>query len=876
MRLYRLLLRLYPRSFREEYGAEMSRAFERERRDAGGFFSTAAVWIATIGDVTFNAARVHADVFRQDLRASTRTVWRTPGFAIAAIAVTALGVGAATAAFTLADHVLIRRLPFPDADQLVKIWEAAPNRPAGLRTFGGTNDVSPASYLDWKAASTSFSVMGAYAFVASNITGNGEPERIEGTGTSADTMVAIGVRPALGRALTASDDGHGAPCAVLISHGFWSRRFGADASIVSKTIRLDDETCNVAGVMPAGFDFPTRATAFWRPIRFSPEAAAARNNNYLRVIARLKPDVSIERAQAEMTAVSASIAAQHPKEEVASAAVLSLRDELSPQTRTMLLALVGAAGCLLLIACTNLASLVIARATARGRELAVRAAMGAGRARLVRQLLTESLMLALIGGGLGILLAIAAIPTAARLVPTALPIANVPPVDVRLLIVAALATLATGVGFGVLPALRASRAADSMGLREGARTGASRRTERVRATLVAAQVALSIVLVVCSGLLIRALMRVQSTPTGFDQEHVLTMRTALSTEKYGNTAPRADFYRRVIEDVKALPGVSSAAYTSFLPMTFRAGIWPVVIPGRVLPPGQSDAASSRYITPEYFHVMRIPLVAGREFNDADVPASQPVAIVSQGFVTRYLEGQPALGRTFEFGPGGARTIVGVVGEVRVRGLERVSEPQVYMPHQQQRDNQSLNYMPKDLVVRVDPTRLGAMSMDALVAPIRQIVAKVDPLQAIADVRPLEAIVEAETAPRTVQVRVLGTFAVLSCLLAGVGLHGLLAFVVSARTREFGVRLALGAEPSEILLLVARRGLMLGAIGIAAGTLVAWMVGRSLQALLAGLSPADPTTLAIATALALMLTLIGSVVPAIRASRTNPKDALSES
>lgn len=876
MRFYRALLRLYPRSFREEYGTEMCHAFARERRDADGFFAVAGLWLSTVVDVAVNAARVHADVLRQDLRASLRTLSRTPGFAVAAIVVTALGVGAATSAFTLADHVLIRRLPFPDADRLVKVWEAAPDRPAGLRSLGGTNDVSPASYLDWKGASTSFSVMGAYSFVASNITGDGEPERIEGTATSADTLAALGVPPAIGRTLTAADDAHGAPCAVLISHGFWSRRFGGDTTIVTKTIRLDDETCDVAGVMPAGFDFPTRTTAFWRPIRFSPDVATVRDNNYLRVIARLKSDVSLERAQAEMAAVSASIAAQHPREEVAHAAVLALRDELGPQTRTMLIALVGAAGCLLLIACTNLASLVIARATARGRELAVRAAMGAGRARLVRQLLTESLMLALIGGALGVAIAVAAIPTAARLVPTALPIASVPPVDLRLLLVAALATLATGVGFGILPALRASRSADSMGLREGARTGASRRTERLRATLVSAQVALSIVLVVSSGLLIRALVRVQSTPTGFSDENVLTMRTALSEKKYGETAARAEFYRRVIDDIKALPGVTSAAYTSFLPMTFRAGIWPVVIPGRILPPGQGDAASSRYITPDFFRVMQIPLMAGREFNDADSSASQPVAVVSQEFVKRYLEDQPAIGRTFDFGPGGPRTIVGVVGEVRVRGLERASEPQVYMPHQQQRDNQSLNYMPKDLVIRIDPDRPGALSMDALVAPIRQIVARVDPLQAIADVRPLAATVEAETAPRSVQVRVLGAFAVLSCILAGVGLHGLLAFVVSARTREFGVRLALGAEPNEILLLVARRGLVLGAIGIAAGTLIAWMVGRSLQALLAGLSPADPTTLAIAMGLALTLTFVGSIVPAIRASRTNPKHALSDS
>jgi predicted permease len=869
MGAYRLLLRLYPSFFREEYGDELERLFARRRRDADGLFAVLSLWAEAVTDTMANATRVHLDVMRQDLRTTIRGLRRTPGFAAAAILITALGVGATTAAFTLTDHVLLRPLPFPASHELVKIWEASSERPIGVRSLRGTNDVSPGSYLDWKETSRSFSAMGAYATVSANIVGYGEPERLDGVSMAVDALTAVGVPPALGRSLTPADDAYGAPCAILIGDGFFRRRFGADPSMVGSRISLADESCLVAGVMPPGFEFPSRTTSFWRPFRFSPEMREVRDDNYLRVIARRKPGVSLEQAQAEMAAVSASIARLHPKDEIPAAAVIGLRDEVSDQSRMLLVALAGAALCVLLIACTNLASLVIARATARARELAVRTAMGAGRGRLVRQMLTESLVLAAIGGGIGLVIAVAAIPTAARLVPTILPIAEIPPVNWRMLLAAAIATVGTGVGFGVLPALRATRMTSAGALRDGARSGTSRSTERTRAILVVAQVTASIVLVVTAGLLIRALVRVQSTPLGFEPGHVLSLRTPLSWDRYGPRATRVEFYERVLRDVTALPGVTGAAFTSFLPMTMRAGIWPVVLPGESEPAG---GASSRYITPEYFRVMRIPVLAGREFDRTDGPSSQPVAIVSQALVRDYFKGQPALGRTFQFGPGGDRTIVGVVGDVRVRGLERGSEPQVYLPAPQQLDNQSLNYLPKDLVVRIDPTRPG-VTIAGLVGPIRQIVRNADPQQPISDVQPLSAIVEGETADRSVQVRVLGGFAALSCLLAAVGLHGLLAFLVSMRMREFGVRLALGASPVQILTLVARRGLWLGAAGISVGVGLAYAAGRSLEALLAGISPADPVTLAAAVGLALAMTVVGSLLPAVRASRANPRDAL---
>jgi predicted permease len=460
-----------------------------------------------------------------------------------------------------------------------------------------------------------------------------------------------------------------------------------------------------------------------------------------------------------------------------------------------------------------------------------------------------------------------------RLVPTALPIAETPAADLRMLTIATLATLATGIGFGVFPALRAARRASSDGLRESSRTGSSRRTTRVRSALVVTQVAASIVLLVGAGLLIRALIRVQATPVGFGTDSVLTMRTFLPWTKYGPQSKRTEFYRQVLDELHTLPGVKAVAYTSYLPMTMRGGVWPVTIPGRPVNPDRPELASSRFVTPSFFDAMGIPLVAGRTFAQSDSAQAQPVAIVSQSFVTNYLGGGDAIGRTFDFLLAGTRSIVGVVGDVKFRGLERSNEPQVYLPHQQQGDNRAMGYVPKDLVIRLDSAHSDRNQMDALVPAIRRIIRNADPDQPISNVQPLSAILGGEVVGRVVQVRVLGGFAALSLLLAAVGLHGLLAFVVSARTREFGVRLALGAKPRQILTQVARQGLVLATAGVGVGLVAAYGVGRWLESVLAGVSPADGLTLAVASVVSLTLCLIGSLIPALRASRTNPRQAI---
>ena len=873
--MYRLLLRLLPGSFRDEYADELSRAFAAQRQAVSGA-GVVLLWASTVVDVMLNAARVHADILRQDLKQTARTLKRAPGFTATAVVITALGVGATTAAFTLTDHVLLRPLPYADSARLVKIWQGPANRPATARGLQATNDVSPGLYLNWQALSSSFSSMGAYGFVSSNLVGAGDPERLDGAVVSASVLETIGAAPALGRGFTVNDDRDGAPCLVLISDGFWHRRFGGDRSAIGSTIRLDDETCEITGVMPRRFEFPNRTTSFWRPIRFAADARDQFNNHYLKIIAKRHSHVSFDQAKADLARVSTLLAASRPKENADVAAVMiDLRDEISAQSRMLLVAMTGAAACLLLIACTNLASLTIARASTRARELAVRTALGAGWRRLVRQLLTESVVIAIVGGSLGLALAMTAIPMAARLVPTALPIAEVPDVDMRMLAIAMIAALGTGIGFGVLPALTAARRAAASGMRDSSRTGGGRSGSRLRGGLVATQVAASIVLIVGAGLLIRALIAVQAIPAGFDTDHVLTVRTFLPWERYGPQDVRTSFYQRILAEVGRRPGVVAAAYTSYLPMTMRGGVWGVTVPGRPPNPAANETAGVRFVTPDYFLAMGIPLRSGRSFLETDAPKAQPVAVVSESFVRTYLDDGVALGRTFDFSLAGQRTIVGVVGDVKFRGLERRNEPQVYLPYQQQGDNRTMGYTPKDLVVRVHPEQWDGVH-EALVPELRRIVKSADPDQPISDVQPLSAILEGETANRVVQVRVLGAFAAVSCLLAAIGLHGLLAFVVSARTREFGVRLALGARPMQILTMVTRHGAVLAGIGVVAGVAVAYAAGRWLESILAGVSPADPIAFAAAIAVAVLMTLAGSLAPAMRAARTDPRQAIQDS
>lgn len=857
MRLYRALLHLYPAAFRLEYGDEMCAVFAKRRRDTSGALEALGFWLGVLFDVLVNAAFVHGDILRQDLHYAGRTLGRAPGFTFTAIIVAALGVGANTAAFTMLDHVLIRRLPFPESERLVKLWQ---NDKSGGYT---RMELSPANYRDWKRMSTSFEGMAAHRPLSVNLVGHGDPERLEGASVTSDLFPLLGAVPALGRLFTPQEDRDGAGGTVILSYALWQSMFGGDAGVLGRKVILDDAPYLVIGVMPRNFYYPNRECELWTAMRFAPDDFADRTNTFLYPIAKLKPGISIEQAQAEMSAVTSQLARAYPKENAKiGATVIALGDEVSGQARLLLIALFGAALCVLLIACTNLANLMLARALARSKELAVRTAMGAGRERLIRQLLTESLILALSGGILGVFVARAAIPLLARLVPITLPIAQVPPMDWRVFGFAALLTALAGIGFGVVPALRVCAGMDIRGLHQSSRSGVGGRKERLRSALVIAEVTGSIVLLISSGLLIRALLRIQSTDPGFRTHGVLTLRTSLPMPKYEKTARRDQFYTHVLSEVRRLPGVSSAAYISFLPMVMRGGLWSAAVPGGPQDPAELQKASLRFVTPGFFASLGIPLRRGRDVSLYDTSTSPYVAVVSESFVRRYWPSGDPLGRTFNISFFD-RKVVGVVGDIHVRGLERSSEPQVYLPNKQIPDGWMPWYAPKDLVIRT------SSNTASLVPTIREIIRNTDPALPISDVRMLSDIVQAETTPRLVQVRVLGAFAAIAFLLAAVGIHGLLSFAVSHRMQEIGVRMALGAQRSDILAMVFRDAVGLGAIGTVLGLGLSYGAGRMMEALLAGVKPADALTFAAAIGLALIMTLVGTMLPALRAVRVDP-------
>ncbi len=539
MGVYQVLLWLVPASFRAEYGSEMSGLFARRRRDARGALEVALLWIDATVDVLSCAFRVHLDILRQDLRFLGRSLRRTPAFAATVVVVAALGVGATTAAFSIVDHVLIRPLPFPEADRIVQLWQNQTGR-------GYTRvELSPANYRDWKRLSTSFEGMAALRPLSTNLVGEGDPERLEGASVTADLFPVLGTKPLRGRVFLPEDDREGAGCTVVLSYGLWQGRFGGDPSAVGRKVVLDDEPCEVIGVMPAGFHFPRREAQLWTAMRFAESDFEDRGDLYLLAVARLRPGVTLEQARAEMQLVAAQLEKEFPNDNAqTSATVVSLRDQMNRQSRALLLALFGAALGVLLISCTNLASLFLARALQRRKEISVRTALGAGRERLVRQLLTESFVLATLGGILGVLFATLAMPLVVRLVPNALPIAEAPALDLRVLAFAGLMTFVTATLFGLAPALRTLRDADAGGLREGSRAGTSPASDRLRSGLVVAEVTVCVVLLISSGLLIRALGRLQSVDPGFDPAAVVTLRTSLPYPKYANTLRRAEFIGR--------------------------------------------------------------------------------------------------------------------------------------------------------------------------------------------------------------------------------------------------------------------------------------------------------------------------------------------
>ena len=854
MNLYRLLLHLYPSSFRTEYADEMSAIFALELGRSSALHARCRLWFATVAEIVFNALMLHWKIARRDLLHSARSLLHSPGFTATAILLVTLGIGANVAVFTLANFVLVRPLPFPESDRLMKVWE---------KTEGYDHmELSPANYRDLVAASHSFTALAAFNNTSMSLVGQGEPQRIEGATVTGNLFPTLQSPPLLGRYFTREDDGPASAGAVVLSYGLWQSAFGGDPGVLGKPVSLDNQPYTVIGVMPHDFRFPTREAQFWTTYRFKEENYKDRNDNYLVGIGRLKPGVSLDQARSELLLIAARLRGQYPKQNLGvDLLAVSLRDDLTTESRLLLKGLCGAALCILVIACGNLGNLLLARSMARQRELSIRLSLGASRRNLLRQLLSESLLLGMAGGACATAVAIAALPLLSRLVPNELPIQQVPPVDIHMLVLALGLTLLTITGFGVAPALHACRDAGMSGLRVGVRT-AGAGNHRARSALVAAEVMASVVLLVVSGLLMRALWRVQSTDPGFRTTGILSVRTELPFPKYNMTSTRQHYYDKVLSDVRRLPGVTGAAYITALPMAWGGGIFPVQVNGQSEIRTEQNSASMRFVTPGLFSTLGIPLKRGRGISETDTEDRPYVAVVSESMVRRYWPREEPLGRHFKFA-GQDHEVIGVVGDIRARGLERTSEPQVYLSYIQDSDDGFTWYAPKDLVIH------SSQPPEHLLPAIRQIIHAADPEQPISNIRTMEDVVEGETESRTIQMRVLMIFTGVAILLAGLGIYGLLAFTVSMRQQEFGIRIALGAGQGDIFQMILSRGALLAIAGLLPGLTLAYIAARLLQSLLAGVRPADALTFSTAAALCLITTLLGSLLPALRAIRTDP-------
>jgi predicted permease len=797
-----------------------------------------------------------------DLRHGLRSLAARPGLTAAIVVTLALGIGGSTAMFSLVDAVLLRPLPFPDPDRLVMVWEDA----AGIGF--PQNTPAPGNFRTWKSEATVFQTLAALDQRSFNLTGDGEPEKIEGRGVTAEFFEVLGVSPALGRVFRRDEDAPGAGHVAILSHGLWLRRFGGEPGVLGRSLLLNGERYEVIGVMPRGFQFLERYVGLWVPAARSAEEDATRSAHYLTVVGRLKPRVRLEQAQAEIERVTRGIVRDDPGQAADLAAyVLPLREQLAGDARRPLLVLSLATAAVLLIACANIAGLLLARAATRRRELAVRAALGASRFRIARQLVIESLLVALLGVGPGILVAVYGLALLEPLVPQGLALASPPEIDAKALACAVATGLVTGLLFGLAPALRAAFADGSDALKLG-RSATALARGRGRAVLVTAEVAVTLVLLVAGGLLLQTLYQLRYADLGFRPDSLLSFRTKLPEPKYEAPEKRWAFYAGVLDRVGRLPGVVSAGYTTSVPLEWKGGTSGFRIEGVEPRPGESYDATHRQVSRDYLQTMGIPLRHGRFFEATDDARAQPAVIVNQAMARRYWGQDDVVGKRIRIGRGDEapwRTIVGVVGDVRQMGLDAPVKPEMYLPLEQVPGQPW--FTPRDLVVR---TKAGA---GGLVDAVRRAVGDVDPDQPVSNIRAMDEILDEEVASRRLGALLVGIFAALAFVLAGIGIYGLLSFYVAERTAEIGVRLALGATRRDVFAFVVRRGMGPALLGIVLGAAGAFAAGRVLAKLLYGVGGADARTFAAAAALLALLALLACWLPARRAMSVDPLVAL---
>jgi len=797
----------------------------------------------------------------QDLRYGLRMLAKNPGFTAVAVLTLALGIGANTAIFSVVNAVLVRPLPYKDADRLVMLWSTKPRE-------GWRGQASPLDFLAWRQESRSFESMAAIRPCSVILTGRGEPVELFGGRISGGFFETLGIAPQLGRTFAAAEYRSGAERVAMLGNGLWQERFGSDPGVIGQSIRLNDEVFTVVGVMPDARQFPIDGLKIWVPLEL--QESQPDDRHFLYVVGRLKDNKAVAEAQADVGTIAGRLEKEFPQSHAGhGAAVVPLRESFTETLRPALAVLSGAVGMVLLIACGNVASLLLARASARRRELALRLALGATRWRLTRIMLVESLMLALAGGVLGVALASWGVRLLLASLPTDLPLPSyikTVAVDNRVLAFTLILSVMTGLLSGILPALRASSIDPNAALKEGGgTTTAGLQQSRLRAGLIVAELALTLILLSAAGLLMQNAVRLQRTDPGLRPGHVLVMDVSLPAAKYREPQQRAAFYQEALERVRGLPGARHVGVVNNLPLRGWTS-FNFTIEGRPAPaPGEVPEAAERVVSPDYFQAMGIPVQRGRAFTDGEGPATIPVVMVNGALVQRYFPGEDPLGHRIR--PGGPEsaglwhTIVGVVGNVRHFGIDAAPRPEIYKLHAQD------PWPAMTLVVRTESDPL------AMVAAVKQRIWTVDPDQPISGVARMTQVVSDSLWPSRILTYIQGIFAAIALIMATVGLYGVVSQSVTLRRHEFGVRLAVGATPSHILRLVLSQGLRLILIGLGIGLLGAMALTRSLTALLHDVSPTDPWTFAAVSSLLAVVALTACWLPARRAAKVDPMVAL---
>ncbi|HKP88256.1 MAG TPA: ABC transporter permease [Blastocatellia bacterium] len=802
----------------------------------------------------------------QDLRYGVRVLFKKPGFTALAVIALALGIGANSAIFSVVNAVLLRSLPYDEPERLVMIWGTMPQ--------SDRTSTSAADFIDYREQNQVFEQVAAFNAASFTLTGTEQPEQIRGARVSADFFSALRVQPTIGRAFQPEDDKPGAARVVVLGQKLWQRRFNSDQGIIGNVVTLNGQSFTVIGIMPAEFQFTIpgffRTPAeLWTPIALIKDNTA-RGNQYLRVIARLKPDITLERAQAEMTTIAGQLQQQYPGTNTGlGVRLIGLHEQIVGNIRPALLILLGTVGFVLLIACANVANLLLARAAARQKEIAIKLALGATRRRLARQLLTESMLLALIGGAFGILLALWSTDVLVSLSPANLPRVKEVGVDGYVLGFTLLISILTGALFGLVPALQASKPDLNETLKEGSR-GSSENLGRgsLRRLLVIFEIAAALVLLIGAGLMIKSFLRLNEVNAGFNPRNVLTMMLSLPRAKYKEPHSQAAFFREALERINNLPGVESVGAINDLPLGGDRDATAFAIEGRAaIPPGQQPVTEWRLVNPDYFKAMSVPLIRGRAFSEADNRDAPPVVVINDSFARRFFPDEDPLGKrvilnlAISYPAPIPREVVGVVGDVRDLGLDAEARPEVYAPYLQE----TVSYMALMVKANTDPA--------ALAAAVRGEVLAIDKDQPISAIQSMEQIIRESVAGRQFNMTLFAIFAGVALLLAAVGIYGVMAYSVTQRTHEIGIRVALGANHKDVLRLIVGQGMAMAFVGVGLGLGVALVLTRVMSSLLYEVSATDPATFVAIPLLLAGVALLACYVPARRAMNVDPMIAL---